>query len=158
MSRIELALEWFCNNIIWGTPMVILIFGAGIYLSNKINFLQITHLGLIFKKTVGALFKKRDKKSSDGSVSQLGVVSTALAATIGTGNIVGVGTAVALGGPGAVFWCWLTGVLGMSTKYAEGLLAVKYRVNSEGRMLGGPMYAIENGLSSARYENNAKMY
>lgn len=89
---------------------------------------------------------KKDKNAT-GDVSQFGALATALAATIGTGNIIGVATAIALGGPGAVLWCWLTGVFGISTKYAEGLLAVKYRVKTQrGRMLGGPMYALEKGL------------
>ena len=90
---------------------------------------------------------KKDAKA-EGDVSQFGALATALAATIGTGNIVGVATAVALGGPGAVLWCWLTGIFGISTKYAEGLLAVKYRVKApDGRMFGGPMYALERGLN-----------
>ena len=129
------------SSWVWGLPTIILLLGTHIFLTIRLRFPQ-RHI----LKAIKLSFSK--DKDAEGEVSQFGALATALAATIGTGNIVGVGTAVALGGPGAVFWCWLTGVLGMSTKYAEGLLAVKYRVNSEGRMLGGPMYAIENGLAN----------
>ena len=137
----------FINNIltevsgwVWGPPMLLLLLGTHIFLTVRLRLPQ-KHL---FKAIRLSLSKD---KSASGEVSQFGALATALAATIGTGNIVGVGTAIALGGPGAVFWCWITGVLGIATKYGEGLLAVKYRVNSNGRMLGGPMYAIENGLA-----------
>lgn len=120
--------------------MIILLLGTHLYLTIRLRFPQrkiFTAIRLSVKKDDG----------STGDVSQFGALSTALAATIGTGNIVGVATAVALGGPGAVFWCWLTGVFGISTKYAEGLLAIKYRVKTkDGRMIGGPMYALERGL------------
>jgi len=128
------------NSFLWGWPMIILLLGTHIYLTIVLKFPQ----RKIFKAI--KLSFTRDKESS-GDVSQFGALATALAATIGTGNIVGVGTAIALGGPGAVFWCWLTGVFGISTKYAEGLLAIKYRVKTaDGKMLGGPMYALERGL------------
>lgn len=126
---------------VWGMPMIILLLGTHIYLTIRLRFPQ-RH---IFKAIKLSFSKDKD---AEGDVSQFGALATALAATIGTGNIVGVGTAIALGGPGAVFWCWLTGVLGIATKYGEGLLAVKYRISQGGRMLGGPMYAIENGLAS----------
>ena len=126
---------------VWGMPMIILLLGTHIYLTIRLRFPQ-RH---IFKAIKLSFSKDKD---AEGDVSQFGALATALAATIGTGNIVGVGTAIALGGPGAVFWCWITGVLGIATKYGEGLLAVKYRINSNGRMLGGPMYAIEHGLAS----------
>lgn len=120
--------------------MIVLLLGTHVYLTICLHFPQFKLLTAI------QLSVKRDKDAS-GDVSQFGALATALAATIGTGNIVGVATAVALGGPGAVFWCWLTGVFGIATKYAEGLLAIKYRVvTSDGRMLGGPMYALEKGL------------
>lgn len=120
--------------------MIILLLGTHIYLTIRLRFPQ-RHLWTAIKLSVS-----RDKDAA-GNVSQFGALATALAATIGTGNIVGVATAVALGGPGAVLWCWLTGLFGISTKYAEGLLAVKYRVKTEdGRLLGGPMYALERGL------------
>lgn len=120
--------------------MIVLLLGTHIFLTIRLHFPQ----RKIFKAI--ALSVKRDKQAT-GDVSQFGALATALAATIGTGNIIGVATAIALGGPGAVFWCWLTGVFGISTKYAEGLLAVKYRVKTKrGQMIGGPMYALEKGL------------
>ena len=128
------------NGVLWGWPMIILLLGTHIYLTIILRFPQ----RRIFKAIKLSVTKD---PGSEGDVSQFGALATALAATIGTGNIVGVGTAIALGGPGAVFWCWLTGVFGISTKYAEGLLAIKYRVKtSDGKMLGGPMYALERGL------------
>ena len=128
------------NGVLWGWPMIILLLGTHIYLTLILRFPQ----RKIFKAIKLSVTKD---PGSEGDVSQFGALATALAATIGTGNIVGVGTAIALGGPGAVFWCWLTGVFGISTKYAEGLLAIKYRVKtSDGKMLGGPMYALERGL------------
>lgn len=120
--------------------MIVLLLGTHIFLTIRLRFPQ----RKIFKAI--ALSVKRDRQAT-GDVSQFGALATALAATIGTGNIIGVATAIALGGPGAVFWCWLTGVFGISTKYAEGLLAVKYRVKTKrGQMIGGPMYALEKGL------------
>ena len=125
---------------LWGWPMIILLLGTHVYLTIILRFPQ----RRIF--TAIRLSVRRDPDAK-GDVSQFGSLATALAATIGTGNIIGVATAVALGGPGAVLWCWLTGVFGISTKYAEGLLAIKYRVRTpQGRMLGGPMYALERGL------------
>ena len=125
---------------LWGWPMIILLLGTHVYLTIILRFPQ----RKIF--TAIRLSVKRDPDAT-GDVSQFGSLATALAATIGTGNIIGVATAIALGGPGAVLWCWLTGVFGISTKYAEGLLAIKYREKTaDGRMLGGPMYALERGL------------
>lgn len=125
---------------LWGWPMIVLLFGTHLYLTVRLRFPQRRIFHAI------RLSVTRDT-NAEGDVSQFGALATSLAATIGTGNIVGVATAVALGGPGAVLWCWLTGLLGISTKYAEGLLAVKYRVKtSDGTMLGGPMYALERGL------------
>lgn len=127
-------------SYIWGWPMIILLLGTHLFLTIRLRFPQ----RALF--TAIRLSVRPDKKGK-GDVTPFGALSTALAATIGTGNIIGVATAVALGGPGAVFWCWLTGVLGFSTKYAEGLLAVKYRkVTSDGTMAGGPMYVLEKGL------------
>ncbi len=130
----------FVNGYLWGPPMIILLFGTHIFMTFRTGFIQ--------KKTLTAikLSVTRDPDAS-GDISQFGALTTALASTIGTGNIIGVGTAIALGGPGAVLWCWLTGVFGIATKYAESLIAVKYRVKTEdGRMLGGAMYALERGL------------
>lgn len=135
------------NNILaevsgwlWGWPMIIMLLGTHLYLTFRLRFPQrmiFTAIKLSVKKDPGAA----------GDVSQFHSLATALAATIGTGNIVGMATAIALGGPGAVLWCWLTGVFGISTKYAEGLLAIKYRVKgTDGKMQGGPMYALERGL------------
>ena len=128
------------SNLLWGWPMIILLLGTHIYLTIILRFPQrkiFTAIRLSFKKDL----------DGQGDVSQFASLATALAATVGTGNIVGVATAVTLGGPGAVLWCWLTGVFGISTKYAEGLLAIKYReVTPQGKMIGGPMYALEKGL------------
>ena len=128
------------SNYLWDWPTIILLLGTHIFLTLRLGAPQFK----IF--TAIRLSVSRDKESS-GDVSQFGALATALAATIGTGNIVGVATAVAMGGPGAVLWCWLSGVFGIATKYGEGLLAIKYRVKApDGRMLGGPMYALERGL------------
>ncbi len=128
------------SGFLWGWPMIILLLGTHIYLTIILRFPQ----RKIFTAIRLSVQKDPDAK---GDVSQFGSLATALAATIGTGNIIGVATAIALGGPGAVLWCWLTGVFGISTKYAEGLLAIKYRkTTSKGKMIGGPMYALEYGL------------
>ena len=131
----------FLSSFLWGWPMIILLLGTHVFLTFRLRIPQ-------RKLMTGIKLSIKKDASAEGEVSQFGALATALAATIGTGNIVGVATAVALGGPGAVLWCWLTGIFGMSTKYAEGLLAVKYRVKSkDGRMYGGPMYALERGLN-----------
>lgn len=129
------------SGLVWGWPMIILLVGTHIFLTFRLKFPQ----RKIF--TAIRMSVKKDKDSS-GDVSQFAALATSLAATIGTGNIIGVATAVSLGGPGAVLWCWITGVFGIATKYSEGLLAIKYRVKtSDGKMLGGPMYALERGLN-----------
>lgn len=129
------------DSFIWGTPLLILLSGTGLYLTLRLGFIQIRYL----PRALGYLFKK--DKGGKGDVSSFAALCTALAATIGTGNIVGVATAVQAGGPGAIFWMWLVALLGMATKYAECLLAVKYRVRDKnGFMAGGPMYYIERGL------------
>jgi AGCS family alanine or glycine:cation symporter len=128
------------NSYLWGPPMLVLLFGTHLFLTIRLRFPQ-RHIFQAIKLSV--------TKDPDGmgDVSQFGALATALAATVGTGNIVGVATAVALGGPGAVLWLWLTGVFGIATKYGEGLLSVKYRVKTaSGEMAGGPMYALERGL------------
>ena len=130
------------NGAVWGWPMIILLFGTHVFLTIRTGFIQ--------RKTISKGIKLSVAKDPDaeGEVSQFGALTTALAATIGTGNIIGVGTAIALGGPGAVLWTWLTGIFGIATKYAESLIAVKYRVKTEdGRMQGGAMYALERGLN-----------
>ena len=129
------------DSFIWGAPLLILLSGTGLYLTLHLGFIQIRYL----PRALGYLFKK--DKGGKGDVSSFAALCTALAATIGTGNIVGVATAVQAGGPGAIFWMWLVALLGMATKYAECLLAVKYRVRDKnGFMAGGPMYYIERGL------------
>ena len=129
------------RDIVWGVPMILLLLGTHIYLTYKTGFIQ-------RKVPLGIKLSITKDDSSAGDVSQFQALTTALASTIGTGNIIGVGTAVYLGGPGAVFWCWITGVFGIATKYAESLISVKYRVQSkDGRMLGGAMYALERGLN-----------
>lgn len=128
------------SGFVWGWPMIILLLGTHIFMTVRLKFPQ-RKIWTAIKLSVTKDY------SSSGDVSQFGALATALAATIGTGNIIGVATAVAMGGPGAVLWCWLTGFFGISTKYAEGLLAIKYRVRrKDGKVYGGPMYALERGL------------
>ncbi|MDD5908265.1 MAG: sodium:alanine symporter family protein [Clostridia bacterium] len=133
------------NGFVWGLPMMVLILGVGIYLTVRCGFPQFAHFGHIMKNTLGKALEKTDAK--EGSVSPFKAMCTALAASIGTGNIAGVSGAIALGGPGAVFWMWISALLGMCTKYAEVTLAIKYRErNEKGDWVGGPMYYIKNGL------------
>jgi len=136
------------NTFLWGPPLLILLMGTGIYLTIRLGFLQVTKLPLALKYLFTEDPEAKDMKI-EGDVSAFGAVCTALSATIGTGNIVGVATAIRLGGPGALFWMWMAALFGMATKYAEALLAVKYRVTDEnGQMSGGPMYYIERGLNN----------
>lgn len=139
MQAISNAIQ-VVNDFVWGLPMIVLLFGTHLFLTVRTGFIQ--------RKTfTGIKLSVTRDPDSPGEVSQFQALTTALASTIGTGNIVGVGTAVFIGGPGAVFWCWLTGVFGIATKYAESLIAVKYRVMTrDGRMQGGAMYALERGL------------
>lgn len=130
------------NDVVWGWGMIALLLGTHVFLTIRTGFIQRKTLSKGIRLSV-----TRDP-DAEGEVSQFGALTTALASTIGTGNIIGVGTAVALGGPGAVLWCWLTGVFGIATKYGESLIAVKFRVKTEdGRMQGGAMYALERGLN-----------
>ncbi len=139
METFQQALD-AVNDFIWGWPMIILLLGTHIFLTIRLKCPQ----RKIFQ---GIRLSVSKDKDSTGDVSQFEALATSLAATIGTGNIIGVATAISLGGPGAVLWCWLTGVFGIATKYSEGLLAIKYRTkNKKGKMLGGPMYALERGL------------
>lgn len=131
------------NDIVWGLPLICLLLGTGIYFTFKLKFIQLRKLKLAFK----CIFKKEDEQ--DGDVSSFQALCTALSSTIGTGNIVGVATAIAAGGPGALFWMWVSAFFGMATKYAEGLLAIRYRDKDEnGQIAGGPMYYLEKGLNS----------
>ena len=135
------------NNIAWGPWMLVLLVGTGIYLSVRVGFLQFRKFGYAMKNTLGKIFRKSE--AGAGEVTPFQAVSTALAATVGTGNIAGVIGAIAVGGPGAVFWMWVSALLGMATKFAEVTLAVEYRErNQDGEYVGGPMYYIKNGLGS----------
>ena len=133
------------NNFIWGVPAMICIVGVGLLLSIRTGFLQIRKFPYAMKVTIGRMLKKRE--ASDGALTPFQAVCTALAATVGTGNIAGVAGAIAIGGPGAVFWMWISALLGMCTKFSEVTLAVHFReINAEGDLVGGPMYYIKNGL------------
>ena len=135
------------NNFIWGVPAMICILGVGLYLTVGSGFIQIRKFGYAMKQTLGKVFGKHD--SAAGTITPFQAVCTALAATVGTGNIAGVAGAIAIGGPGAVFWMWVSALLGMATKFAEVTLAVEYRErNQDGEYVGGPMYYIKNGLGS----------
>ncbi|QAR33409.1 sodium:alanine symporter family protein [Geovibrio thiophilus] len=132
------------GNIVWGPPLLVLLVGTGIWLTINLRFLQFTKL---FYSLWLALIKKKETDDHPGDITHFQALMTALSATVGTGNIAGVATAIAIGGPGAMFWMWVTGLVGMATKYAEAVLAVKYRVQkADGSMSGGPMYYISNGL------------
>ena len=133
------------NTFIWGVPAMVCIIGVGLYLSLRTGFIQIRKFPYALKNTIGKIFDK--KSAQDGSITPFQAVCTALAATIGTGNIAGVAGAIAIGGPGAVFWMWISALLGMCTKFSEVTLAVHYRErNKKGEYIGGPMYYIKNGL------------
>ena len=133
------------NALVWGLPMLLLLVGTGLYLSARAGFVQFRHFGYAMKNTLGRVLHRQE--AGAGELTPFQAVSTALAATVGTGNIVGVTGAIILGGPGAVFWMWVSALLGMATKYAEVLLSVRYRRrNAKGEWVGGPMYYMENGL------------
>ena len=133
------------NNFIWGVPAMICIIGVGLYLSIRTRFLQIRKFPYAMRVTLGRMRKK--KEASDGALTPFQAVCTALAATVGTGNVAGVAGAIAIGGPGAVFWMWMSALLGMCTKFSEVTLAVHFReINADGELVGGPMYYIKNGL------------
>ena len=139
------GIERTLNGIVWGIPAMVIILGTGIYLSIRCGFPQFTHFGHIMKNTAGKALQKTEAK--EGSVSPFKAMCTALAASIGTGNIAGVSGAIAIGGPGAVFWMWISALLGMCTKFAEVTLSIRYRQrNEKGDWVGGPMYYIEHGL------------
>lgn len=139
------AINSVINNFIWGVPAMICIIGVGLYLSVRTGFIQIRKFPYAMKVTFGRMFKK--KEASDGALTPFQAVCTALAATVGTGNIAGVAGAIAIGGPGAIFWMWISALLGMCTKFAEVTLAVHFReTNEHGDLVGGPMYYIKNGL------------
>lgn len=140
--------EWLqsLNGLVWGVPMIVLILGTGFYLQLRLGFMPLRNIGYGFRM----IWKSRSVDAKEhGDISPYAALMTALSATVGTGNIAGVATAIAVGGPGAVFWMWMTALVGMATKYAEVVLAVKYREkNAKGQWVGGPMYAIKNGLGA----------
>ena len=135
------------NGVVWGPLMLALLIGTGLFLAIKTRFLQFRRFGYMVKHTLGSIFSKSQHQKDTSGVSPFQAVATALAGTIGTGSIAGIATAIVTGGPGAVFWMWISALLGMGTKYAEILLALKYREKNEnGQWVGGPMYYIRNGL------------
>lgn len=145
MLEIVETINKYLNDFIWGVPAMACILGVGLYLAVRTNCLQIRKFGYAMKSTVGRMFRKAD--AADGAMTPFQAVCTALAATVGTGNIAGVAGAIAIGGPGAVFWMWISALLGMGTKFAEVTLAVHFRErNPQGDYVGGPMYYIKNGL------------
>lgn len=145
MLEIITSINTAVNNFIWGVPAMVCIIGVGLLLSIRTGFIQIRKFPYAIKTTIGRVLKKRD--ASDGAMTPFQAVCTALAATVGTGNIAGVAGAIAIGGPGAVFWMWVSALLGMSTKFSEVTLAVHFRErNKHGDLVGGPMYYIKNGL------------
>ena len=145
LSTIE-SVNNVVNNFIWGVPAMICIIGVGLLLSVRTGFIQIRKFPYAMKVTIGRMLRKKD--ATDGAMTPFQAVCTALAATVGTGNIAGVAGAIAIGGPGAVFWMWISALLGMCTKFSEVVLAVHFReTNNNGELVGGPMYYIKNGLS-----------
>ena len=150
------AVNQAVNSFIWGIPAMVCIIGVGLLLSVRIGFLQIRKFPYAIRTTIGRIFRRKD--ASDGAMTPFQAVCTALAATVGTGNIAGVAGAIAIGGPGAVFWMWCSALLGMCTKFAEVTLAVHFRErNKNGELVGGPMYYIKNGLGS-RWQFLAVLY
>lgn len=144
MSMIE-SINSAINSVVWGVPMLVLLVGVGILLTVRTAGLQFRKFGYAMKNTIGKIFKK--SKAGEGEITPFQAMSTALAATVGTGNIAGITAAITLGGPGTIFWLWVTSLIGMCTKYSEVLLAVKFRErNAQGDWVGGPMYYIKNGL------------
>ncbi|MBR4549382.1 MAG: sodium:alanine symporter family protein [Oscillospiraceae bacterium] len=149
IAKVE-AVNGAVNSFAWGPLMLLLLVGTGVYLTCRVHWLQVTHFGRILKNTVGTLFRKKSAKDHGANISPFEAVTTALAGTVGTGNIAGVTGAIFTGGAGAVFWMWVAAFFGMVTKYAEIVLAMKYRVKDEnGVYHGGPMYYIENGIGKS---------
>ncbi|MDD6161105.1 MAG: sodium:alanine symporter family protein [Oscillospiraceae bacterium] len=146
MLKLIEAINEVVNNFIWGVPAMICIMGVGLYLSCRTGFIQLRRFGYAMRTTLGRMLRKKD--AGDGAMTPFQAVCTALAATVGTGNIAGVAGAISIGGPGAVFWMWVSALLGMCTKFSEVTLAVHFRQkNKSGDLVGGPMYYIKNGLS-----------
>jgi len=149
MERL-LEINGIVNEFVWGPPMLILLVGLGVYLTIRTKFFAVTKLGYVLKNTLMKIFKKEQK--GEGDITAFQAVSTALAATVGTGNIAGVATAISLGGPGAIFWMWVSAIFGMTTKFAEVVLSIEYREkNDKGDFVGGPMYYISKGLKNKKW-------
>lgn len=145
-----LEINGIINEFVWGPPMLLLLVGTGVYFSIKTKFFAITKLGYVLKNTLMKIFKKEQK--GEGDITAFQAVSTALAATVGTGNIAGVATAISIGGPGAIFWMWVSAIFGMTTKFAEVVLSIEYREkNEKGDYVGGPMYYIGKGLKNKKW-------
>ena len=143
------------NNIVWGIPMLILLVGTGILMTLLTKFFQLSHIGYWMKNTIGGIFTDKHitnhTRKDDRAISQFQTMCTALAATIGTGNIVGVSTAIILGGPGAIFWMWIVAIFGMMTSFSENVLGIFYRrKNSQGEWSGGAMYYLRDGLGTKK--------
>jgi len=148
VTRINSAI----NSVVWGIPVLVLIIATGIYFTIRLRFFQLSHIGLVTRSTIGGLFSSHKGSVGKNVLSQFQALSTALAATVGTGNIVGVTTAVVVGGPGAVFWMWISAFFGMMTKFSEITLGLFYRTReTDGSFRGGTMYSLKNGLSRSRY-------
>ncbi len=146
LTAIEAINSWV-NNVVWGPPFMVLLVGTGLYLTIRLGFFQFTHCRYIWQQTFGLLIKGRQERRKEGAISPFQAVTSAMAATIGVGNIAGVATAIVLGGPGAVFWMWVVALVGMATKFGEATLGTHFReVDSKGRISGGVFYYIEKGL------------
>ena len=141
------------NDFLWGLPLILGIMGTGIYISIRLGGIQFRKLAFALRNTLGKVFEQDDE--ADGDISPFSALATALAATVGTGNIVGVSLAIIMGGPGAIFWMWVAAIFGMATKFAEVTLALAYREKRGGSFVGGPMYYIEKGLKN---KNLAKLF
>lgn len=147
IGKVIFEISAFINSVVWGKVMFVLLLGTGLFLSCKTNFLQLRRFGYVMNNTAFEIFSSRQHAKDTTGVSPFQAVSTALAATLGTGSIVGLATAIVLGGPGVVFWMWVSAILGMITKYAEIILSIKFREkNKNGIWVGGPMYYLKNGL------------
>ena len=145
-GKLMLAIDWIINHLVWGPGMILFMIFVGILMTLMTDFVQIRHFVYMLRTTVFGLLRKR-KKASQKGITPFQAVATAMAATIGTGSIAGLSTAIACGGPGAVFWMWVSAFLGMAVKYSEIVLSVRYRVrSSNGEYVSGPMYYIRNGM------------
>ncbi len=142
-----IAINDFINDIVWGVPIIILIFGTGLFLTFKLGFVQFKHIGFLFRQTIVKAFSKEDNEDTPGDITSFQAAMMSVSAIVGSGNIAGVATAIAMGGPGALFWMTVAAFIGMATKFAEIALGVHYRkINPDGSVSGGPMYYLSEGL------------